>query len=104
MTRTSSWKNTERQIASRLGGVRVPVTGRGRGDAPDIQHPAYAVECKHRKTIPNWLHDAFAQAKASVRDEQLPIVVLHESGKRHDDDYVVVRLADFRDWFGGDLT
>lgn len=27
-----SWKATERAIASKLGGKRVPVSGRGRGD------------------------------------------------------------------------
>ena len=33
------WKATERRIAALLGGRRVPVSGRGRGDQPDVAHP-----------------------------------------------------------------
>ena len=94
-----AWKKTERRIAEMLGGQRVPVTGRQRGDAPDVAHERFAVECKHKKTLPDWLHDAMAQAMASVRGEQLPLVVLHESGKPHAQDFVVMRLADVRDRF-----
>ena len=90
----STWKACEREIAARLGGTRVPVSGRARGDAPDIAHPDYSIEVKHRKSLPAWLHDAFAQAKASKIGEQLPIVVLHENRQAYDDSYVVVRLAD----------
>ncbi len=36
------WKATERRVAALLGGRRVPVSGRGRGDAPDIAHPWFA--------------------------------------------------------------
>ncbi len=32
------WKATERRVATVLGGKRVPVSGRGRGDAPDVGH------------------------------------------------------------------
>lgn len=90
-----SWKACERAIAALVGGERVPVTGRARGDQPDIHHPAYAFEIKHRKSIPDWLKDALAQALASRRDEQLPIVVLHEAGKRHTTDLVLMRFADW---------
>jgi hypothetical protein len=37
------WKRTERSIATRLGGQRVPVSGRARRDAPDIAHPRLAL-------------------------------------------------------------
>ncbi len=47
-----AWKRTERAIAARLGGVRVPVSGRQRGDAPDIAHPTFAVEVKSRASLP----------------------------------------------------
>ncbi len=95
------WKRTERSIAKRLGGERVPITGRQRGDAPDIRHPILSLEIKDRKRLPNWLHDAAAQAQAAKTDkEQLAVVVLHEAGKRHDDDVVVVKFKDFCEWFG----
>ncbi len=44
------WKATERKIAALLGGRRVPVSGRGRGDAPDIARPWLALEVKDRAT------------------------------------------------------
>lgn len=98
----SAWKRTERRVAAVLGGgaKRVPVTGRQRGDVPDIAHPLFCPEVKHRKTIPAWLHDAMAQARAAMRGGQLPIVVLHQHGARHADDLVVIRLADFVAYFG----
>jgi hypothetical protein len=94
------WKQTETKVAAALGGRRVPVTGRNRGDAPDIKHDWLCPEVKHRETIPAWLHDAMAQALAAAAPEQLPIVVLHQSGERHENDYVVIRLGDFVEWFG----
>lgn len=88
------WKRTERTIAGRLGGVRVPVSGRTRGDAPDVAHPRLAVECKHRATLPAWLLEAMAQAEACANPEQIPVAILHEHGRRHDVDLCVLRLAD----------
>ena len=94
------WKRCERAIAARLCGRRVPVTGRQRGDVPDVQHDAFAVEVKHRRHLPGWLREAVAQALAAQRDGQLPLVVLHEAGTRHADDLVCLRLGDFEDWHG----
>jgi len=96
----TTWKRTEREIAKLLGGRRVPVTGRQRGDAPDIEHPWLSIEVKHRKTVPAWLLDAIDQAEASNTGEQLPVVVLHPHGKRHADNLVIIRLGDFIEWFG----
>ena len=95
-----SWKATERAVANLLGGRRVPVSGRGRGDAPDIAHDWLAIEVKHRKRLPKWLREAMCQAKASSGLSRLPIVVLHEAGQRHDEDLVMLALGDFVDWFG----
>lgn len=96
----TTWKATERKVAAILGGERVPVTGRQRGSAPDIAHSVWSIEVKHRKTLPEWIHDAMSQAKASIRGEQTPIVILHENGMRHADNYVVMRLADFQALLG----
>ena len=98
--RTQAWKDSERKAAAALGGKRVPITGRQRGDAPDVAHEVWAIEVKHRKTLPAWLHDAMDQAKASVRGTQVPIVVLHQHGQRGDNDYIVVRRKDFIDLYG----
>jgi hypothetical protein len=96
------WKATERRIAALLGGRRVPVSGRGRGDAPDIAHPWLALEIKDRATLPAWLLDALDQAERSATPTQLPAAVLHRAGDRHDHALVVLRLKDFAAWFGGD--
>jgi hypothetical protein len=95
------WKATERRIAALLGGRRVPVSGRGRGDAPDIAHPWLALEIKDRATLPLWLLDALDQAERSAAPHQLPAAVLHRAGDRHDHALVVLRLHHFRDWFLG---
>ena len=94
------WKRAEREIAERIGGKRVPVTGRGRGSEPDIRHEWLSVEVKSRNSIPAWIKDAMAQAVASIRGDQLPIVVIHENGARYDDALVMVPLKDFTLWFG----
>ena len=96
------WKRTERLIARILGGTRVPVSGRGRGDQPDVRHPWLSIEVKARAELPAWLLDALAQAEAAATPDQLPIAVLHEAGQRHDRALVVLRLADFVAWFGDD--
>lgn len=96
MTRRAAWKAAERRVAGLVGGRRVPVTGRSRGDQPDVAHPTLAVEVKARKTLPSWLHDAMAQAIAAVRGDQTPIVILHQNGQRYDGAYCVVRLRDLQ--------
>jgi hypothetical protein len=93
-----AWKRNERAIARRLSGERVPVTGRQRGDVPDVKHNRLAIECKHRKSLPAYLRDAIAQSQAAKRGDQLPIAILHESLSRHDDDLVVMRLSEFEIW------
>lgn len=95
-----TWKRAERTVADILGGVRVPITGRIRGSAPDIEHDWLSIEVKHRKRLPEWIHDAMRQAEASVRGSQLPIAVLHEQGQRFDQSFVVIRLGEFTEWFG----
>ena len=97
----NTWKKLETRIATYLGGQRVPVTGRQRGSAPDIEHDWLSIEVKHRRTIPAWIIDAMAQAEASQRDGQLPVTILHGHRMPVGESLVIMRLADFRDWFGG---
>jgi len=89
-----AWKRTERAIAERLGGQRVPVSGRQRGDAPDIAHDRLAIECKRRRSVPAWLLEAMAQAEAAARPGQLPVAIVHRHGGKHADDLAVLRLSD----------
>ena len=62
---TGAWKRTERRVASMLGGQRIPVSGRQRGDQPDIRHDTLSVEVKLRASLPGWLTDAMNQATAA---------------------------------------
>ncbi len=101
MTHIASWKRTERRVAAMLGGVRVPVTGRARGSAPDIAHPLYALEVKHTGRLPRMIENALRQAEASVRGEQIPVAVIHGAGDDLTRALVVLRLGDFADHFGG---
>lgn len=94
------WKRVEREIALRLGGRRVPVTGRSRGDAPDIQHPFLAIEVKTRTAFPALLTEAMAQADACRQPGQTPVAVVHRKGSQYGDALVCMRLRDFVDWHG----
>ena len=71
--------------------------------AGSVAHDWLSIEVKHRRALPVWLCDAMVQAVAANRgNDKLPVVVLHQKGRRHDDDLVVLRLKDFVEWFGGD--
>lgn len=98
----TAWKATERFVAEQLGGRRVPITGRQRGDAPDIDHPIYSIEVKRRSAplaFPRWLQTAFEQADAANPGHKKPLVVVeHAHGRgRLKDHYVLMRLPDFLD-------
>lgn len=84
----------ERKIAELLGGVRIPITGRIRGNVPDIQHDIFSIEVKHKQTLPDWIHDAMNQAEQSRRGEQIPLVVLHQKGQKFDQSFTIMRLCD----------
>lgn len=87
--------------AARLGGQRVPVSGRVRGDASDIADSRLGIEGKHRQSLPAWLREATAQAVACAGPDQIPVAILHAHGGRHDADLCVMRLADLQ-WLTGE--
>jgi hypothetical protein len=95
-----SWTVCERRVAEELGGRRVPVSGRARGDAPDVEHPILSIEVKSRKCLPARLEEAVSQAEAAAEPPQLPVVVLHQDGKRYRDALVMLRLKDFDERLG----
>lgn len=94
-----TWKSTERRIARALGGERVGPSGLA---TADVVSSWLSVEVKHRRRLPLWLMGALDQARQAAGPDQLGIAVLHEKGQRTGDDLVLVRLADFVEWFGGD--
>ena len=102
------WKKVELAFAVRLGGRRIPVTGRERGWAPDVAHRWLAIEIKSRKRALSVIAEMMDQAvKAAAwylrRDPsnpRLPIGIYHVSGTHLDNALVFMRLRDFEAWFG----
>jgi len=86
----------ERYIAKRLGGTRV-----GHYGGEDVKHDWLSIECKERP-LPLWLRYAVDQARRHATADKLAIAVLHGLNRPHDEDLVVMRLADFESWFGDD--
>lgn len=94
------WKSCERRVAELLGGKRVSVSGRTRGDAPDVLHNSLSIEVKSRRRLPAWIEDALQQAEACAEDAQLPIAVLHQDRRLYPKSLVVMRLEDFSNYLG----
>ena len=93
----STWKAIERQWAERLGGRRVPVTGRTRGDAPDVEHEIWSIEVKAGRVMSTRLQTAVEQAEASRKGNQIPLVCITQTEGRGkpNEDYILMR---FKDW------
>jgi hypothetical protein len=104
MTTRGTWKASERRMAARMGGKRVPVSGRQRGDQPDIADATIAdiplsIEHKYgRRILSARLHEALDQADAAKRSQdEIAAVTVEEvrDGKmnRH---LVVIDAADWQ--------
>ncbi len=91
------WKATERRIAHEFGGKR---TGPGRPNDPDIRTSWLSIEVKERKRLPGWLLDAIVKANEKANENQLALVVVHQTGMKGD--FVILSRKDFLDWFGGE--
>ena len=86
-------KATERAVASILGGQRRGILG-----GHDVAAGPWAVEVKDRSRFAG---TAFMQQ--SVRNApagKTPLVVVHVTGQRHDQDIVMIRLADWLELYG----
>ena len=95
------WKQAERRIAKLLGGRRIPVTGRQRGDVPDIEHDTLSIEVKSRKALPAWLLGALNQAQAASKNGKVPVGVLHQDRAPYAESLVMLRLEDFAGYLKG---
>ena len=99
-----SWKACERAIARYLGGERVPVTGRVRGYAPDVEHLRLAIEVKSWSQFPLRVATAMDQARKAAewakrrgKGDRIPIAVIHRDRTAIGNSWVVLSLADFED-------
>ena len=96
----STWKRHEREWAELLGGKRVPVSGRQRGDQPDIQHPRFSVEVKAGLVLSTRVLTGMEQAIAAMKEGQTPIVCISnrkKGGQNTGAKYVLMRAEDFVD-------
>ena len=93
----TAWKDNERMIAKYIGGERVPITGRQRGDAPDIKHNSLSVEVKLRQRIPAWIKNGIDQAEKSAIGHQMPVLIIREKFQKIDDAIICMTLKEFRD-------
>jgi|TARA_Y100000296_G_scaffold65061_1_gene76491 hypothetical protein len=67
-----NWKRFERRVAEISGGKRIPVNGR---KELDVKHPYLGIECKYRKTLPDWLFKhAWGQAVSGSSIDQIPVI------------------------------
>lgn len=80
-------KAVEKAIAKKLNGTRIGLLGR-----EDIIHDKFSIEVKSRRSFVgcNWYDQAVRYAK-----DKIPIVVIHITNKRYDNDFVLIKLKDF---------
>ena len=98
-----TWKSIERFWARKLGGERIPVTGRHSGDVPDIDHPLWAIEVKAGKTLNTRLREGMKQAiRASTGTNKTPLLCITHNlqGRDGSEHWVAMRLQDWVEWHG----
>ena len=97
---SATWKAWERFWGLALGGRRVPVTGRTRGDAPDVEHDRYAIEVKYGRVLSSRLRLGMAQARAAAvaHPGRIPLLCITQTvqGQRDNEHYVMLTLADWQ--------
>ena len=87
-----AWKDFERWVAEYFGGARVWK------DEEDVSHPVFSFECKLRAKLARYLTEGVAQAIRNAPPGKLPVLILHEKGKRREDAIVCIPASYFRDW------
>jgi len=93
----ATWKNVERAICRRFGGERSGPTGRMGADC--VNTAPFAIQVKHRKSVPQWLTDAYAQSMRDAPNGTLAVLVLHPAGWSIDESMVIVPLSEFVEWY-----
>lgn len=58
-----SWKNLEKTVAKILGGIR-HIRVSYSESAPDVEHESLSVECKYRKSVPEYLKEMITYSEA----------------------------------------
>lgn len=99
---SSAWKDAERRVAKVIGGKRKSRGGNfGISDA-DIEHDWLSPEVKYRSKVPAYINAWLQQAKSyDAMKRKLPVAILMEKGKSWKNGVVMMKLVDFKEWFGG---
>jgi hypothetical protein len=87
------WKHSEREIAKRIGGKRVPLLGR---EGTDLDHPVFFIKVKSRRSIAPYLWDTFLcqilQAARLLKiTDKIPAIAIHRPGMNYDDTLICFR-------------
>lgn len=80
-------------IAQKLGGKSV-----GTIEGQDVEHPIWSIECKKRKAFIG--QKFMTQCVKNCPANKTPLVVVHVTGERHENDLVMMRFSDWEEWFG----
>ena len=89
------WKRAEREVAKRLGGVRVKRHGE---PAPDVVSEWCVAEVKTRRHLPKWIISALFGVVRQAPNYKLPILILKDLTTH--DVLWVIRERDGLDSFG----
>jgi hypothetical protein len=82
-------KRAERAVVERLGGKRTGVLG-----GEDVLHPHYSIEVKSREK--HSIFKVLKQCEKNNKDDKIPLIVMHEHGRQHDNDLVCVKMSEFQ--------
>ena len=93
------WKRCERELRKRWQGERAVHLGE---EGADGHNGWLRWELKCRKHMPEWILGALTQSQIGSKANELCVAVLKEKGVRWEGALVVMRLADFEDWYGGE--
>lgn len=88
-------KRHQKKTAEMLNGLNIGTLG-----GADVLAGNFVVECKSRVKFvgEGW----FKQAEKHCKKGQIPVVVIHIKGTHYDNDFVMVKMKDFRKLIGGE--
>jgi len=88
-------KAHQKKTAEALGGLDIGILG-----GVDVINNTFSIECKSRKKFvaKGWMDQCI---KNNKKFNKIPLLVVHEKGKRYDNDLVIMRISDFKELFGG---
>lgn len=82
-------KAHQKKVAEKLQGIDIGILG-----GEDVLTDKFSIECKsvQRFVGEKW----YKQCVKNNKRQKIPIVVVHIKNKSYDNDFVMIRLADFK--------